>query len=74
MGDWGIEGNGISQRDVAARMSLRFLGLLAGRRSISVAEIARELEVSERTARRWVEAYSGYMDLRVEHGIVVIGG
>ena len=53
--------------------AVKCLTLLIGRREMTWAEIADELEVSERTARRWVEAFSLTMDVRVEGGRVIWG-
>ena len=46
--------------------------LLSGNRCISLARIAEELGVSEPTARRWVDAFSSVMPLRLERGVVIV--
>jgi len=47
--------------------------ILGERRQIKLTELAGELGVSYDTAYRWVDAFSSYIDLRIENGIVYTG-
>lgn len=46
--------------------------LLREHRRISIGRIAEELGTSELTARRWIDAFSCIMPIRLERGIVII--
>ncbi|MDY0019842.1 MAG: helix-turn-helix domain-containing protein [Anaerolineae bacterium] len=46
--------------------------LLSEHKEISLSDVARLLGCSQSTARRWVDAFSGCFDLRVERGIVIV--
>lgn len=46
--------------------------LLSEHSVIPISEIARELGCSNRTAKRWVDAFTGCFDLRIERSIVIV--
>jgi predicted DNA-binding transcriptional regulator YafY len=46
---------------------------LMRRRSISMHDLADEIGVSVKTARRWVNSFSLVMPLRVQRGTVIVG-
>ena len=61
-----------SSRDRLRDHCVAFYSLVHQRRNISLGEIAEEMGVSRSTARRWAIAFSRHLDLRIEHGIVVL--
>jgi len=61
-----------STRDRMRNQCFALRDLLCQRDRISIAEIAAGLEMHPLTVRRWVNAFSRTMDLRIEKGIVVI--
>ncbi len=46
--------------------------LLREYRRISIGRIAEEMEISEPTARRWVNSFSCVFPIRMENGIVIV--
>ncbi|MEN6441667.1 MAG: helix-turn-helix domain-containing protein [Syntrophobacter sp.] len=46
--------------------------LLREYRRISIGRIAEEMEISEPTARRWVDSFSCVFPIRMESGIVIV--
>jgi hypothetical protein len=48
-------------------------GLLLRRKTIRMQDLADELGMNQRTARRWVESFGLVMDIRVDRGVVIVG-
>lgn len=47
--------------------------LLTENQRISIRRIASELNISERSARNWVNGFSSCYDLMIKRGIVIVG-
>ena len=60
-----------NNREIVGR-AIKLNRLLAENQRISIRRIADEMDLSERHARRWVEAFNGCFDLRIERGIVIV--
>lgn len=52
---------------------VRLHRLLAENHRISLTRIGAELHMSESTTRRWVKAFAGCYDIRIESGVVIVG-
>lgn len=42
------------------------------RNRIPLSDIMKELDVSENTARRWVDSFSATLPIRLENGVVIV--
>lgn len=47
--------------------------MLHTRQNLTIADIMSELNMSEDTARRWIDSFSDILPIRVERGRVIVG-